>query len=150
MRTGDVLARLSHASLRLHPDDIHDVVRELGATMGLDDLVLHLVDLEQRVLVPLPYAGSSNRAAADPIGVDSSVGGRSYRSQEPVVASAGQDGAAVVWLPLLDSAERLGVMRASIADGAMATPEQLHHWMAFMSLVGEIVANKQDHGDIVA
>src|SRR4051812_42804896 len=141
MRTGDVLARLSHASLRLHPDDIHDVVRELGAAIGLDDLVLHLVDLEQRVLVPLPYGGAT---LAESIGVDSSTGGRAYRTQEPIV-----DGA-TLWLPLLDSAERFGVVRASLADAGSATPEQIDEWMAFASLVGEVVANKQDHGDVVA
>src|SRR6478672_10235303 len=122
MGAEDTLARLSHASLRLHPDDIHEVVRELGATIGLDDLVLHLVDLEQRVLIPLPLEGS--RIAAAPIAVDTSVGGRAYRTEEPVVTSVAGEGA-VVWLPLLDSAERYGVVRASIDDSAVATPEQL-------------------------
>jgi hypothetical protein len=142
MGTEDTLARLSLASVRLHPDDIHDVVRDLGASVGLEDLVLHVVDLEQRVLVPLPHRGPSS----DPIGVDSSVGGRAYRTQEPVVDEDG----AMVWLPLLDSAERFGVVGASIDAGATPTPERLDEWMAFVSLVGEIVANKEDYGDALA
>src|SRR4051812_20441520 len=112
MRTEDVLTRLSMASLRLHPDDIHAVVRELGAAIGLDDVVIHLVDLEQRLLVPMPRVAADDQGADETVGVDSSIGGRAYRTQEPVVVE-GDGVATTVWLPLLDSAERLGAIRAA-------------------------------------
>jgi hypothetical protein len=142
MKTEDALARLSLSSLRLHPDDLHAVVRELAVTIGLDDLRIHVVDLEQRQLVPLPVPDAE---ATEALAVDDSEAGRAYRLERPVI----EDGTSILWLPLLDSAERFGVVRATIAPGTPA-PEQLEHWTAFVSLVGEILANKQDHGDLIA
>ena len=143
MRTEDALARLSLASLRLHPDDLHGLVRELAEPIGLADVRIHLVDMEQRALVPLPVAGEEEPRPT--LGVDDTIAGRAYRLQEPVVV--GGAGPTHIWLPLLDSAERFGVVGAEI-DPASSTAERVDGWMAFVSLVGELIANKQDHGDV--
>jgi hypothetical protein len=144
MQTEEALARLSLASLRLHPDDVHGLARELAEQIGLGDLRVHLVDMEQRTLVPLPVEGEKSTEAPT-LGVDESIAGRAYRLQQPVVV--GEAGRPHVWLPLLDSTERLGVVRATI-DPAATTDERIDGWMAFVSLVGEVIANKQDYGDL--
>jgi hypothetical protein len=123
------------ASTRLHPDDIPAAVAHEAAKLGLEDVVIHLVDLEQRVLVPFPGEGE--------LSVDGTLAGRAYRTERPVVGEP-VDGRTTVWIPLLDSAERLGVFEVTTTD---VSDEALGAYAAFTSLVGELIANKSGYGD---
>ena len=145
------ITALALASNRLHPDDIPQVVAEHAARLGAADLTIYLSDMEQRLLVPLlaPDAEPCDRLA-----IDGTIAGRTYRTQQPVVVSdaaggpGAGGGAATVWLPLLDSAERLGVISAvTAADPDTALLERL---LALAGLAGEIIANKTDYGDVIA
>jgi hypothetical protein len=81
------------------------------------------------------------------LAIDGTVAGRAYRTERPVVAR-GDDGSSTMWLPLLDSAERYGVVRVVVGDAV--TEEALVEWIAFTHLVGELVANKSAYGDGIA
>lgn len=142
------LTGLALASTSLRPDDIPVVVAQHVARLGFDDLQIYLADLEQRVLVPLPADGSSS---PDPLSVDGTLAGRAYRSEQPVFSSGDRRDAAPegprtsVWLPLLDSAERLGVLNFGTRDEV--TDDLLNQGEAIANLVAEIIANKSDYGD---
>lgn len=138
---------LALASTSLRPDDIPAVVAVHVAKLGFDDLQIYLADLEQRVLVPLPVDANSS---SDPLSVDGTLAGRAYRSERPVT-SAGEPGdgpevaGTTVWLPLLDSAERLGVLSFRTQDEI--SDDLLTKGEAVSNLVAEVIANKSDYGD---
>ncbi|HVF32382.1 MAG TPA: PP2C family protein-serine/threonine phosphatase [Acidimicrobiales bacterium] len=118
-----------------------------GARIGLDDVVVLLTDLEQRVLVP--FRGDrppASVAAAESRPIDGSRAGRAYRTERPVVGDR-VEGRTTVWMPLLDSAERLGVLAASTTR--VVDDHALGAFAAFASLVAEVVANKSGYGDAV-
>ena len=134
---------LVQASTRLHPDDVPAAIAREASKVGLDDVVLLLVDLEQRVLRPFV-----DRAIGpdDEVSIDGSVPGRAYRTEAPVVGDR-VAGRTAVHLPLLDSAERLGVLSATTT--AVVDDDAVARFGAFTSLAGEIVANKATYGDAV-
>lgn len=141
------IERLANASTSLHPDDITAVLRAIGPEMGLHEVVVYLADLEQQQMWPLLEADG---ASCPPLGVDSTVAGRAYRTERHVVVPGDRDtaGRATVWFPLLDSAERFGVVHALVDEAAI--DERLAEWTAVVNLVGELLANKSTYGDAVA
>ena len=141
------LSRLALASTQLHPDDVPEVVAREAATLGALDTVLYLVDMEQRVLVPYLAPGAP---AVDVLAVDGTMGGRAYRTERPVVVSDGPDAdgdGTTLWVPLLDSAERFGVVRFRL-DGPVDDGD-IPDWVAFVNVVGELIANKSQYGDVI-
>lgn len=142
----DGLKGLVASSLRLHPDDIPVAAATQGAKVGLDDLVIHLVDLAQRVLIPLVGDAAGQIDPAQHVSVDGTLAGRAYRTERPVVGDR-VDGRTAVWLPLLDSSERFGVVAAHTTLEVDETV--LSRFIAYCSMVGELVANKSGYGDVV-
>ncbi len=147
---GHAFSSLALSSSRLHPDDIPLLVANEAAKLGSADTTIYLSDMEQRLLVPLQAPGAR---PADPMSIDGTIAGRAYRTQRPVtVAGAttaeGSNGAgATAWLPLLDSAERIGAVSYALdeePDGQL-----LGQLAAFSNLVGELIANKADYGDSI-
>lgn len=92
------------------PIELPVVVDRCARLLGMRTAVIYLVDLQQRQLIPLD-------ARADPLPVDSSEAGWAYRTLSLRVHESG-DGV-VAWMPLVDGAERLGVLcvRAAALDG---------------------------------
>ena len=142
---GRALDGLSLASTQLHPDDIAQRAAEEAGKMGVDDLTVHLCDLEQRSLVHLARAGEDPMAS---LSIDGTVAGRAYRTETSIRADDGDGDGTTLWIPLLDSAERYGVVGVRTAravdDGFL---EELR---AFTNLLGEIIANKAVYGDRIS
>jgi hypothetical protein len=150
----EALVRLSAASTYLHPDDIVPAVQVMAADLGLEDVAIYLADLEQRSLVRLPSPGEPREERAT-LGIDSTEAGRSYRIEKAVVLGPDAEGSiegagerATVWLPLLDSAERLGAIGAT-AEVEGIDERRIARWTAFSGFVGELIANKMAYGDVL-
>src|SRR4051812_32371645 len=144
------LSGLALASTRLHPDDIPAAVDEQAGKLGLSDLTIYLADLEQRQLVPFTAPGRDDVAT---LAIHGTGGGRAYRTERAVVAPAGDESGpgtsgTVVWMPLLDSAERYGVISMRI-DGDVAE-HMLEQCASMANLAAEIIANKSVYGDAIA
>ncbi|MDQ1040741.1 hypothetical protein QFZ75_007157 [Streptomyces sp. V3I8] len=97
---GEFLADPAHLPL-----DLATSVTCCAQALGLGTTVVYLVDLQQRQL-------SALNAAAPQRPVDGSVAGDSYRTQT-VRLDEGPYGV-TLWLPLIDGAERLGVMSVHV------------------------------------
>ena len=137
---------LSLASTGLHPDDIAARAAEEARDLGVEDLTIHLADLEQRTLVHLAPTGEPQLA---PMAIDATVAGRAYRTESPVTAEHGER--ATLWLPLLDSAERLGVVGVRTAASLSAAGDgTLAAILAYINLLAEVIANKAAYGDVIA
>src|SRR3954470_2286877 len=126
------------------PERLPTVAAAAGRSLGVQ-VVIHLVDYEQRQLIPLPAKGGPARAS---LVVDTTLAGRAFRLVETVSAEAG--GEARLWVPLLDGAERLGVLEVVLDDVAdLYDPvlRQQCQWLS--SLLGHLVAAVNHYGDLL-
>ncbi|WP_447035631.1 PP2C family protein-serine/threonine phosphatase [Streptomyces sp. DSM 118878] len=96
------LLTAAHAAAAL---ELPAVVQQFADAVALDRVDVYLVDLQQRYLVPLADGPTA-------LGVDSSIAGSAYRAHELRVEE-GAHGRLTAWLPLVDGAERLGVIGAT-------------------------------------
>ncbi len=123
-------------------------VGALGATA-------YLADLQQIALVPFvgpDQADDAERAA--PLAVDTTLAGRAYQHLR-ILTGAARSGAAgpVVWLPLLDGTERLGVLRVTVPAGT--TPDEIStgalglRLRRLAGLAAELVVTKTLYGDTI-
>ncbi|WP_299531381.1 PP2C family protein-serine/threonine phosphatase [uncultured Streptomyces sp.] len=87
-----------HAST---PGGLPALVNAYGERLGMRRVQIRLVDLQQKQLTLL--------ASESRMPVDGSPAGSTYRSRA-LRLETGEDGCLVVWLPLVDGAERLGVV----------------------------------------
>jgi hypothetical protein len=122
----------------MRPDELGAAVQQAGAQLGGRGTVLLLVDLAQQVLRPLAAA----EAGRDEEPVDGSPAGEAFRSEAPVQEQT--DGGVRLWIPVLDSAERLGVLRTMVDDVGSGV---LRSWMLLGGLVGELIVAKSRYGD---
>lgn len=137
----DALLRASH---RLAPADLPGVVAEHARTLGATGALIFLVDLSQRSLLPFDGRSSATSGAADRLDIDATVAGRAFRAEQPVTVG-GEDGTSrQLFLPLLDGADRLGVLRLDFAPTDEWDDDVC---AAFASLVAELITSKSTIGD---
>ena len=108
---------------------------------GVTEAVLYLVDYEQRNLLPLPGSGTPAR---EPLDIDVTVGGRSFR--DVAVLDGRTSRGWRLWVPLLDGTTRLGVAEF-VTD---TLDDSMRRWLRqFASLVSELLVTKDMYSDFV-
>ncbi|MFJ4518651.1 PP2C family protein-serine/threonine phosphatase [Streptomyces sp. NPDC088816] len=120
------------------PVELPALANRCASALGLDTALIHLVDLQQRLLIPLDEA-------LEPLQVADSPAGWAYRTVSPRVADA--DDGVIIWMPLVDGAERLGVLevRTAALDGArMRRSRILAHLFAML------ITSKRAYSDWLA
>ncbi|MFE9358469.1 PP2C family protein-serine/threonine phosphatase [Streptomyces olivaceoviridis] len=120
------------------PVELPALVDRCASALGLGAVLIYLADLQQRLLIPLDEALES-------LPVDGSSAGWAYRTISPRVVDA--DDGLIVWMPLLDGAERLGVLavRVTSLDGVlMRRVRMLAHLFAM------IISSKRAYSDWLA
>jgi serine phosphatase RsbU (regulator of sigma subunit)/putative methionine-R-sulfoxide reductase with GAF domain len=136
-----VISQLLRHSTQLAPDDLARLVADECRAGGFFDVTIFLVDLEQVLLVPLSKPTSRDPV---PLDVDTTIAGRAFQLERPFVVSGGDDGSVGIWVPLIDGAERLGVM---YLHGPAASDELLRRVQDLAGLVSELVVSKTQYGD---
>jgi serine phosphatase RsbU (regulator of sigma subunit) len=133
----ELLGHLLQASHALAPDELVAAVARAGQAVDAEDVAIFLVDYEQTLLVPLPH--STDRA---PLAIDTTLAGRAFAA----VAAQEADTAAGrrLWLPLLDGAERLGVLGLTLPRVDNPLRRQCT-WLA--TLVAELIVSKNQYTD---
>jgi hypothetical protein len=119
-------------------DDLVDVIDGAAARLDLS-VRLYLVDLAQRQLNPV-------RATAGPaLNVDTTLAGRAFRLVEIIPA---EDEQVMLWMPLLDGTERLGVARIGLPANADPHDTWIREqcWL-LTGLIGHLVAGKLPYSD---
>jgi len=132
-----VLARLLAKSHVVPPSELHRLVDTEARSMGCQWCEIYLIDKQQRLLRRLGDGTTKTLAA------DGTVPGRVYRTEVAHIASV--DGT-VVWLPLLDGGDRLGVLGLAIPEPISEIPPMFE---AFASLVALLLVSKSAYGDAV-
>jgi hypothetical protein len=123
------------------PGQLADVVQEAARTVGWTT-VLYVVDYEQRLLVPVPGAGVAGR---EPLRIDSTLAGRCFRTVEPVPSLTHE---ALLWLPVVDGAHRLGVLEIRHPEGTDPADATFQERCRLLGhLTGHLIAAKRPYGD---
>jgi hypothetical protein len=104
--------------------------------LGIPHSVVYLADIQQRRLVPLTDVTSS-------LLVDGSLAGWTYRTQSLRVAES-ETGGMTAWLPLVDGAERLGVLAVHAPS---LTPAVLRGGRALATLIAMMITSSRAYED---
>jgi len=126
---------------RLAPDDVAPTVAAHMAMQGMTDVTVYLVDLDQRVLVPL---ASGETAPTAPLDIDGTSAGQAFRMQQTVLEPAPDQTGTRIWAPLLDGADRVGVLVTTVAHADEITADRVMH---MASVTAGLVASKSSFGD---
>ncbi len=154
-RLEQALSSLLAASPGMPPEELAGATRTAVGLMGGRDTELLLVDLAQRQLVPLQQrdrvaggdgygGGDAGDSNAQPHPVDGPGAGEAYRTERQVAEPDGES--TRLWVPILDSAERVGVLGTTV--DALA-PDDEARWALLAGLLGELVVTKSRYGDRV-
>ncbi|MGY1914473.1 PP2C family protein-serine/threonine phosphatase [Blastococcus sp. SYSU DS0973] len=140
----DPLRSLLRSSHHLPADRLGTVVSRHATLLGARAAVVYLADYEHSSLVPVPGEDVPPRT---PLTVDGSVGGLAFRRVE-VTRSPGHDAGVRLWVPLLDGAERVGVLE--LLFDAEPPAEQDDERRAFAALVAELCVTRSAYSDVFA
>ncbi|KUL35597.1 serine/threonine protein phosphatase [Streptomyces sp. NRRL F-4489] len=91
------------------PTSLSNLVDRYAADLGLRKVCLYVVDLQQRYLTPM--------SGGERLAVDASLAGWTYRTLSLRVEQTGDSarpGQLIVWLPLVDGEDRIGVLGAHV------------------------------------
>jgi serine phosphatase RsbU (regulator of sigma subunit) len=112
------------------------VVAEEARGIGVDALMLYVIDYEQKWLVPVPAPGTARR---DALSLNGTVAGRAFTTTSTLDVGADGGRNRRLWLPLLDGTERLGVMevtfsaqRQPVSEAVVTLLERLAHLTAVL------------------
>jgi serine/threonine protein phosphatase PrpC len=124
------------------PERLPVAAAAAGRALGVQ-VVIYLVDYEQRLLTPVVTA---DVPAREPCVVDTTLPGRAFRQVEVLPSEA--EGAPRLWVPLLDGAERLGVLEVVLDDAADLYDPVLRQQCQWVSgLLGHLVVAVDHYGD---
>src|SRR3954447_3050853 len=132
--------RASHLS---GPDDLPAMVEAAGSQLGADLSVVYLIDYEQQSLMPLN--APDDPQPAEPVEVDATVAGRAFAAiaQQTVDADEGQ----IVWTPILNGTERLGVLQLKFPAAMKVDDDLLSSCHDLATLLAELVVTRSLYGD---
>ncbi len=122
----------------LDPADVPELAQRYTRSLGLGDSTVYLADIQQRRLLPL--------GGGTVVPIDGTSAGWAFRTGSLRVTDDFGDGL-TAWFPLVDGAERLGVLRvraASLSGGA------LRRCRLIASLLAMMITSKRDSSDSYA
>ncbi|MGR6963854.1 PP2C family protein-serine/threonine phosphatase [Geodermatophilus sp. URMC 61] len=136
------LLRLVESAHSAPPDRLPVLVTEAGAALGVE-VTVHVADHEQRRLWPLLAPGGASPGS---VPIDGSLPGRVFQTVRPLPSEAG--GVHRLWLPLVDGADRVGVLEVRVD-----TPPEVYDpglreqcgWLA--ELIASLVVSMGQYGD---
>lgn len=136
------------------PHELPELVRGAALGLGAEDAVIHLVDLQQTVLIAFQdRGGPSAPGSGEALPIDGTLAGRTFQQLQPHCQD--ELGRVVLWLPLLDGAERLGVLAVTLASSAAALDAGGDdsrvglRWRRLATVIAELIMTKSMYGDTI-
>jgi serine phosphatase RsbU (regulator of sigma subunit) len=140
--TDDSLRLLLDPSRCGGPHDLATMAMEVAPLLGATEMVIYLVDYGQVSLVPLSATGAPHREV---IPVDGTLAGRAFSSMQAYATTS--DSPRRVWQPLLDGAQRLGVLEVVTKQEAAGRTDAAY--AAVAALLGQLVTTRGHYGDAI-
>jgi hypothetical protein len=141
--TLDAIRQLIRQGYRARPEDLAAMVMQAAPLLGVTRLTIYITDHRQRVLLPLQLDPAR---PVDPVPVDGTLAGRAFSTLTPVSGNDEQAGQ-VLWVPLLDGSERMGVLRVAAKDPL--GEEAVADCATVAALVGELVVTCDLYSDTI-
>lgn len=134
-----LLEQLVGAGQLASPAELPVVVNRFAEAMGVSRAVVYLVDIQQRLLLPLVEGEPEFE-------LDASLAGWAYRTGSLRAEEDHADGLNV-WMPLADGAERLGVLELNMdtLDGL-----KLRRCRTMALILALIITSKRSYSDTIA
>jgi hypothetical protein len=123
------------------PERLAEAAEAAGAALGVR-VTVYLADYDQRALHPLPRQGAPDVPG---VGIDTTLPGRVFQQVRTLPAEGREPR---LWVPLLDGAERLGVLAVDVTDATDLYDPGLRtqcRWLAI--LLGHLVTLVDQYGD---
>ncbi|MFG2085326.1 MULTISPECIES: PP2C family protein-serine/threonine phosphatase [unclassified Spirillospora] len=146
-----MLRELVAASHMMSMEQLPDAVARHAADAGLHDVVIYVADLQQTVLRLL--TGGGDGAGRDPgpevaeYKIEGTLAGRAFKTVAPVTGHAFDDGTIQRWVPILNGAERIGVIRVTIRRDDERAEDDAEY---LAGLVALIIVSKGPYSDSFA
>ncbi|WP_395103710.1 PP2C family protein-serine/threonine phosphatase [Actinomadura sp. SCN-SB] len=115
-----LLGDLVEASHLMSMLQVPTAVAEHARHAGFHDVLIYVVDLQQRglhLMTGRDEAGPPVNGEPMELSVERTLAGRAFRNGESVRGHSTDGGLDVWWVPLLNGAERIGVLRACVDPG---------------------------------
>jgi serine/threonine protein phosphatase PrpC len=131
--------------------DLPRLIAESAALLGVADAQAYLADLQQATLAPFVDTRRTDLdLSVEPLGIDSTVAGRAYQVVE-VLSQPSSNGSTLVWLPLIDGTERLGVLAVSLDEDQVNQLDGLlgRRLRRLAALFAELVVTKTAYSDTI-
>lgn len=125
------------------PDELPELVTRAAVSQGVTAVGIYLIDHQQAVLQPLDLPQDAGEEIFD---VDTTLPGRTYRTLEALTSSDSDHRR--LWVPLLDGAARLGVLRFDFPAGASLEGWPTAFADALAALTAALVISKGAYGDV--
>jgi serine phosphatase RsbU (regulator of sigma subunit) len=136
----DAVLRQDHL---MSPDALDELTARGARLLGATTAVLWLVDYDQ---VSLGRLGGPTGVPGERLSVDGSLAGRCFRSVE-LLETDGEEGH-LLWVPLLDGLERLGVLEVVFPEGSAALSDELQGALSQLAhLLAELLVSNGAYTD---
>jgi hypothetical protein len=141
--TLESLRHLLRQSHHARPEDLPEMAMRAARLVDARAMVIYLVDHQQRELIPLLGGSAPEREC---FGIDGTLAGRAFSMITTCLSEAQPDGPRL-WAPLLNGAERMGVLEV-VFDGPV--PDQVADDCALVaSLLAELVVTRSLYSDTI-
>jgi serine phosphatase RsbU (regulator of sigma subunit) len=134
-----LLLRRSHLA---GPDALPSLATEAGRLMGAERTVLHVVDYDQVILVPLL---ADDEPPQPPVPVEGTAAGQAYRDVQPQLTRAANG--LTLWVPLVDGTARLGVLELLFPPPVVPDNELVEAVSDVAAMLGELTISRASYGD---
>ncbi|MGW3349584.1 PP2C family protein-serine/threonine phosphatase [Nonomuraea rubra] len=129
-------------------EDLPREVAEHARAAGFSHVMIYVTDLQQQLLVPLPGQRDAAGEPLETLRIDATLPGRAFRAVTVVRTRSPQgEEAPLLWVPLLDGTERIGVIGLAAPQDGELTETRAKD---LASLVAVMVISKRPHSDSFA
>lgn len=140
-----VFSDLLAATHLSRPSDLAAEAAARARPLGIEELVLYLVDYEQTALVPLTGAKVAERPV---LRIEGTLAGRAYRGSRIVEADVDRPDRRRLWVPLIDGTDRLGVAEMTVPlTGGQVPRALLTYCERYAHLIAGQAVAKSLYGD---
>lgn len=112
MDRAEMVSRVLSEATAASPEELARAVAQALGEFGVANLVLYVVDYEQKSLWPIEDSRGGAAPPSLPVAIAGTMAGRAFQSQQVVTAAPGST--LRMWAPIRERSERLGVVEIEL------------------------------------